>query len=38
MKPKVTDNKRRTVAVRGPLYTEVVLLLLPRTQDFDIRH
>jgi len=35
-KPKVTDNKRGTMGVRGPLQTEVVLLALLRTQDVDI--
>jgi len=38
MKPKVTDNKRRTMRVRGPLYTEAALLALLRTQGVDIHH
>jgi len=38
MKRKVTDNKRRTMGVQGPLKTAAAVLALLRTQGVDIRH
>jgi len=38
MKPKVNDNKGRTIEVRGAHKTIAAVLALRRTQGVDIRH